>query len=68
MKYVHVSTGSRGHVFARLINKSNIYGNSNWRYVDPCKYNPWGNYVRGWGSPPGSQYSVSANNLRYGIF
>ena len=59
MKYVYVccSGGGVGHVFARLVNKSNIYGNSNWRYVDPCKANPWGNYVRGWGSPPGSQYN-----------
>lgn len=58
LKYVYVccSGGGVGHVFARLINKPNIYGNSDWRYVDPCKYQPWGNYVRGWGSPPGSQY------------
>ena len=68
MKWVHVSTGSRGHVFARLINKSTIYGNSNWRYVDPCKYNPWGNHVTGWGSPPGTQYNITASNLRYGLW
>ena len=59
MKYVYVccSGSGVGHVFARLVNKSNIYNNTDWRYVDPCKANPWGNYVRGWGSPPGSQYN-----------
>ena len=67
IKYVHVVGGKGGHVFARLINKSNVYGNTNWRYVDPCKANPWGNYVTGWGSPPGTQTQISANNLKNGL-
>lgn len=46
VKYVHVSTGSTGHVFASL----------NGTYVDPCKSSsPWNNYVKGYGSPPGHQ-------------
>ena len=53
LKYVYVCCNSRygcGHVFTRIIDSK---GNS--RYVDPCKSNPWGNYVTGWGSPPGKQ-------------
>ena len=54
--YMHVAVGSRGHVFARLINKSTGKG----VYVDPCKsHNPWGNYVKGYGrigSAPSSNY------------
>lgn len=53
LKYVHVSTGSKGHVFCRIITKKT----GKWRYVDTCKYGgkAWGNYVKGYGSPPGSQ-------------
>ena len=53
LKYVHVCCGSRnvGHVFAQIIDSKGKK-----RYVDPCKTrNPWGNYVTGWGSPPGNQ-------------
>ena len=55
MKYVFVCCSPKGigHVFAKIITKSN----NNWRYVDPCKTNSWGNYVKGWGSPPGRQTS-----------
>lgn len=53
LKYVHVHSGSKGHVFCRIITKSS----GKWRYVDTCKYGgkAWGNYVKGYGSPPGSQ-------------
>ena len=53
LKYVHVSKGSIGHVFCRIITKSS----GKWRYVDTCKYGgkSWGNYVHGYGSPPGTQ-------------
>ena len=53
LKYVHVSSGSKGHVFCRIITKKT----GKWRYVDTCKYGgkAWGNYVKGYGSPPGSQ-------------
>lgn len=53
LKYVHVQSGSKGHVFARIIIKSN----GNWCYVDPCKQydGAWGHYVHGYGSPPGTQ-------------
>ena len=53
LKYVHVQSGSVGHVFCRIITKSN----GTWRYVDTCKYGgkAWGNYVHGYGSPPGTQ-------------
>ena len=53
LKYVHVSTGSKGHVFCKIITKSS----GKWRYVDTCKWGgkAWGNYVKGYGSPPGSQ-------------
>lgn len=53
LKYVHVSTGVRGHVFCKIITKSS----GAWRYVDTCKAGgkAWGNYVRGYGSPPGHQ-------------
>ena len=51
LEYVHVSTGDRGHVFSKITTRST----GNWRYVDPCKSAaPWGNYVTGWGSPPGT--------------
>ena len=53
LKYVHVHTGSIGHVFCKIVTKSN----GTWRYVDTCKYGgkAWGNYVHGYGSPPGTQ-------------
>ena len=53
LKYVHVHTGSIGHVFCKIITKKT----GNWRYVDTCKYGgkAWGNYVHGYGSPPGTQ-------------
>ena len=53
--YVHVCCNSSygcGHVFARIRKKGS---SGNWTYVDPCKSNPWGHYVHGWGSPPGHQ-------------
>jgi len=53
LKYVHVSSGSKGHVFCKIITKSS----GKWRYVDTCKWGgkAWGHYVKGYGSPPGSQ-------------
>ena len=53
LKYVHVHNGSIGHVFCKIITNSS----GNWRYVDTCKYGgkAWGNYVHGYGSPPGTQ-------------
>lgn len=53
LKYVHVccSGSGMGHVFARVINKRD----GGWSYVDPCKAQPWANYVKGWGRPPGRQ-------------
>ena len=53
--YIHVSTGTRGHVFARLVNRQSGKG----VYIDPCKSNPWGHWVRGYGtigSCPNSVY------------
>lgn len=46
--YVHVVSGSRGHVFAKI----------NGTYVDPCKAQPWGNYVTGYGVPGSAPNSV----------
>ena len=53
LKYVHVSTGSVGHVFCKIVTNSS----GKWRYVDTCKYGgkSWGNYVHGYGSPPGTE-------------
>ena len=53
LKYVHVHSGSKGHVFCKIITKSS----GKWRYVDTCKWGgkAWGNYVKGYGSAPGSQ-------------
>ena len=53
LKYVHVQNGSVGHVFCKIVTKSS----GKWRYVDTCKYGgkAWGNYVHGYGSPPGTQ-------------
>ena len=54
MYYVHVCCNSKnnvGHVFAKLVHKES----KKWVYVDPCKTSPWGHYVTGWGSPPGTQ-------------
>ena len=53
LKYVHVSKGSIGHVFCKIVTKKT----GKWRYVDTCKYanKSWGNYVHGYGSPPGNQ-------------
>lgn len=52
LEYVFVccnSSNGVGHVFAKVTTKAS----GNWRYVDPCKNDPWGNYVTGWGEPPG---------------
>ena len=54
LKYVHVQKSANcGHVFCKIITNST----GNWRYVDTCKYanKSWGNYVHGYGSPPGHQ-------------
>lgn len=53
LKYVHVQNGSIGHVFCKIVTNSS----GKWRYVDTCKYGgkAWGNYVHGYGSPPGTQ-------------
>ena len=53
LKYVHVHSGSKGHVFCRLISKSS----GKWVYVDTCKWGgkAWGHYVKGYGSAPGTQ-------------
>ena len=53
LKYVHVHSGSKGHVFCRIITNDS----GKWRYIDTCKWGnkSWGNYVKGYGSPPGSQ-------------
>ena len=53
LKYVHVHTGSVGHVFCKIVTNSS----GKWRYVDTCKYGgkSWGNYVHGYGSPPGTE-------------
>ena len=64
MYYVHVSASDRGHVFAKLVTRKT----GEWRYVDPCKSEPWGHYVTGYGEPPGSQPAVTCNNLLNGIF
>lgn len=53
--YIHVSNGHDGHVFARIVSKSTGKG----VYVDPCKRNPWGHWVKGYGrigSRPSSKY------------
>ena len=63
MKYVHVVGGKGGHVFGKLI----VRKTGNWTYVDPCKADPWGHYVTGYGVPPGTQTTVSANNLINGL-
>lgn len=50
MQYIFVccnSSNGVGHVFSKITTKSD----SSWRYVDPVKANPWGNYAKGWGSP-----------------
>ena len=53
LKYVHVHSGSKGHVFCRIITNSS----GKWRYVDTCKWGgkAWGNYVHGYGTAPGTQ-------------
>ena len=53
LKYVHVHSDSKGHVFCKIITKSS----GKWRYVDTCKWGgkAWGHYVKGYGSPPGRQ-------------
>ena len=60
MQYIFVccSSGGVGHVFAKITTKET----KNWRYVDPCKANPWGNYVRGWGSPSSPRKLTSYPN------
>ena len=54
--YIHIHSGSYGHVFARLVSKKTGKG----IYVDPCKSNPWGHYIDGKyghiGSCPSSRY------------
>ena len=59
MYWVHVVGGKGGHVFAKLVNRKS----GGWCYVDPCKSDPWNNYVTGWGEPPGSQQKVTSSNL-----
>jgi hypothetical protein len=61
MYYVHVCCDSKyncGHVFAKLVHKTT----KKWVYVDPCKSSPWGHYVTGWGSPPGTQTKYNGPN------
>lgn len=58
LKYVHVKTGEKGHVFCKIITKDS----GKWRYVDTCVWktrNPWGNYVHGWGSTPGTEHTYT---------
>lgn len=54
--YIHIHSGSNGHVFARIVSKKTGKG----VYVDPCKSNPWGHYINGKygkiGSCPNSKY------------
>ena len=52
-EYVYVCCGPKGvgHVFAKVTTRAS----GKWRYVDPCKRTPWGHYVHGWGSPPGTR-------------
>ena len=53
--YIHTVGGKGGHVFARIVSKKTGHG----VYVDPCKANPWGNWVKGYGtigSAPSSNY------------
>lgn len=53
LKYVHVRSGAKGHVFCRIITKKT----GKWRYVDTTKSGnrSWGHYVHGYGSVPGHQ-------------
>ena len=55
MSYVYVCCGPKnvGHIFSKLKTKES----GKWRYVDPCKKDPWGHHVTGWGRPPGRQTS-----------
>ena len=54
--YIHIHSGSYGHVFARIVSKKTGHG----VYVDPCKGSPWGHYINGKygkiGSCPSSKY------------
>ena len=54
IKYVHVccSRGGMGHVFLKLVKKSN---SSSGTYMDPTHNPYWNTYLTGWGSPPGRQ-------------
>lgn len=50
LQYVHCSTGSTGHIFAKVTTRST----NKWRYVDPCcklenGRNPWGSHLKGYG-------------------
>lgn len=50
LQYVHCSTGSTGHIFAKITTRST----GAWRYVDPCcklenGRNPWGSHLKGYG-------------------
>lgn len=64
--YVHVcchhgsSYNNVGHMFAKVVNKKTKKS----VYVDPCKSNPWGHYVTGWGSPPGTQTKYTGPNSK----
>ena len=54
----HTSYPGTGHVFAKITNRKT----GKYVYVDPCCKNPWGHHITGWGSPPGTTYSYSANS------
>ena len=62
MYWVHVSTSGRGHIFAKLVTRKS----GSWRYVDPCKYNPWNNWVHGWGEQKKKKKEISSRNLLSG--
>ena len=67
LQYVHVcchyggSYNGVGHVFAKLTHKKT----GKYVYVDPCKDNPWGHYITGWGRPPGTVHNYSANSTPF---
>ena len=60
LQYVNVSSGRKGHVFAKITVKET----GSWAYVDPtCKFEngrkPWNSYIKGYGSPPGHVYNYN---------
>ena len=48
LQYVHVTSGAKGHVFAKVTTKST----GTWRYVDPVLKSkaPWGHWYKGCGT------------------